>query len=114
MPRLMNLPNANKAIIDLQKLEGYCLNPEHPRGKHKARVFQSTLALTSADAEFLRDQLLLAATEGTATLTASDKYGVRYMVDYSVNSPDGVATVRSLWIIRDGEEYPRLTTCFVL
>lgn len=25
------------------KLTGYCLNPEHPRGKHKARVFASAL-----------------------------------------------------------------------
>ena len=26
-------------IVDRQKLTGYCLNPDHPRGKHKARVF---------------------------------------------------------------------------
>jgi hypothetical protein len=35
----MKLPGADVAIVDVEKLTGYCLNPEHPRGKHKARVF---------------------------------------------------------------------------
>ena len=30
------LPNPEKAFIDLNKLIGYCLNPEHPEGQHKA------------------------------------------------------------------------------
>jgi hypothetical protein len=33
------LPNPEKAFIDLNKLIGYCLNPEHPEGQHKALVF---------------------------------------------------------------------------
>ena len=35
----MKMPGGEAAIVDLAKLTGYCLNPEHPRGKHKARVF---------------------------------------------------------------------------
>jgi len=35
----MKMPDGDAAIVDRQKLTGYCLNPEHPRGKHKARVF---------------------------------------------------------------------------
>jgi hypothetical protein len=27
------LPNPEKAFIDLNKLIGYCLNPEHPEGQ---------------------------------------------------------------------------------
>jgi hypothetical protein len=37
------LPNPEKAFIDLNKLIGYYLNPEHPEGQHKALVFKSTL-----------------------------------------------------------------------
>jgi hypothetical protein len=39
----MKLPNAESAIIAIEKLRNYCLDPEHPRGKHKARVFSSVL-----------------------------------------------------------------------
>ncbi len=31
----MKLPNAERAVVDLAKLRHYCLNPTHPRGRHK-------------------------------------------------------------------------------
>lgn len=57
----MKLPNAEQAFVDMAKLRDYCLDVSHPRGKHKARVFQSRLGLGPADAERLRDDLLAAA-----------------------------------------------------
>ncbi|MGL5835460.1 MAG: DUF6883 domain-containing protein, partial [Waterburya sp.] len=30
----MKLPNGDKAEIPVQKLVGYCLNPNHSSGKH--------------------------------------------------------------------------------
>ena len=50
----MKLPNADQAIIDIAKLRDYCLNPQHPRGQHKARVFRSALGLDESNAEELR------------------------------------------------------------
>ena len=41
----MKLPNADRAVVEMQKLVDYCLDPEHPRGKHKARVFLSSCGL---------------------------------------------------------------------
>jgi hypothetical protein len=41
----MKLPNPEQAIIDEEKLSGYCLNPRHSDGQHKARVFQSALGI---------------------------------------------------------------------
>ncbi len=49
----MRLPNAERAVVDIAKLRDYCLNFEHPRGRHKARVFAAALGLTTADAEML-------------------------------------------------------------
>ena len=46
----MKMPDGDVAIVDRQKLTGYCLNPEHPRGKHKARVF-ATLGFTAENAD---------------------------------------------------------------
>ena len=43
--RMARLPHADGAILDLRKIEGYCLSTVHPRGRHKARVFATPLAL---------------------------------------------------------------------
>jgi len=48
----MKLPGGDAAVVELQKLTGYCLDPEHRRGKHKARVF-ATLGFTAENAEEL-------------------------------------------------------------
>ena len=53
----MKLPAGGNAVVDVAKIRDYCLNPAHPRGRHKARVFASTLGLTPTDAEFLCNEL---------------------------------------------------------
>jgi hypothetical protein len=58
--------------------------------------------------------LIQAAREGDAVAGASDEYGDRYAVDFEVSRGDRHATVRSAWIVLDGEASPRLTSCFVL
>jgi hypothetical protein len=86
----------------------------HPVGKHKARVFASVLGLTDADAEHLRNSLLEAAHTLDATTGETDEYGQRYVMDSIVVGPAGQATVRSSWIVRADEDFPRLVTCFLL
>ena len=34
----MKLPNGDRAVVELAKLTDYCLDPGHPRGRHKARA----------------------------------------------------------------------------
>src|SRR5438093_8229979 len=110
----MRLPNAERAFVDIAKLRDYCLSPEHPRGRHKARVFASALGLTASDAEALRAALLQAARTEEVTQSEADEFGQRCMLDFAMQGPAGQATVRSAWIVRTGEDFPRLTTCFVL
>ena len=110
----MKLPHAENADVDIRKLTNYCLNPDHPVGKHKARVFESALGLTAEDATILRDALLQAVSETEATPGEVDDYGRRFTIDFKMRTEAGKATVRSGWIIRTGEDFPRLTTCFVL
>jgi hypothetical protein len=45
----MKIPSASRAFIDPRKLEEYSLSLEHPRGRHKARVFQSALDVSIKD-----------------------------------------------------------------
>ncbi len=109
----MKLPGGTWAFVDLAKLSDYCLNPNHPRGQHKARVFASALGFTSAHAVDLQTQLLKAASQGEAILSGNDSYGQRYILDFEVSGPAGNAIIRSSWIIRTGEDFPRLVTCYV-
>src|SRR3954453_5560411 len=111
---LMKLPNAELAEVDLRKLNEYCLSPSHPVGKHKAAVFRAALGLTASEAQALREWILQAAVEGQAVFERSDEFGDRYRLDFEIATPVGRATVRSAWIIRAGEDFPRLTTCYVL
>jgi len=108
------MPNSERAVVDIEKLRDYCLSFEHPRGRHKAHVFASALGLTADDAVELRDALLNAARTLDATPTEQDGYGQRYVLDFPMSGPAGQATVRSGWIIRNGEDFPRLTSCYVL
>jgi len=71
----MKLPNGDGAVVDIAKLRDYCLNPNHPRGRHKARVFAAALGLTADDAETLCDALMAAARTAEAAATDQDEYG---------------------------------------
>jgi hypothetical protein len=110
----MKLPGGERAVVEIVKLRDYCLNPAHPRGRHKARVFASALGLTAVDAEFLREVLLRAARELDATPGEDDEYGARYSVDFKIARGERQAMIRSSWIIRRHDPVPRLTSCFVL
>ena len=102
----------DRAVVDIHKLRDDCLNPRHEDGKPKARVFASALGLRQAEASRLRKQLLGAAFE-EAVLTAETRFGNLFMIDLEVATSTNRATVRSNWIVRYGEDFARLTTCFV-
>jgi hypothetical protein len=102
------------AILDLRKIENYCLNPEHPRGRHKARVFRDSLAIERTDAAWLRDNLLTAVRQTEAVQLGADAFGTRWRVDAPITRHDRTAMIRTVWIVRTGENAPRFVTCWVL
>lgn len=110
----VRLPNGDRAVVAEDKLIEYCLNPAHPRGRNKARVFASALGITRQHAAILKSALLAAAAGREADLGESDPYGQRYTIDFPLAGPGGTATVRSGWIILAGDDIPRMTTCYVL
>ena len=110
----MKLPNGDRAIVDVRKIEEYCLSDEHDDGKHKALRFRELMGVTRDNSELLIGLLHQAAAQGEATPGKSDRYGRRYVVDFSLQGPAGTATVRSAWIVLAGQTVPRLVTCYVL
>lgn len=110
----MKLPNAENAEIDIRKLTEYALDPENPRGRHKARVFRAALGYTVENADELRQKILHCVRTVECSTGELDFYGQRYTADCRIKNDVGEAVVRTGWIIRQKETFPRLTTCFVL
>ena len=110
----MRLPGGDRAVVDIRKLRDYCLNENHLRGRHKARVFASALGMRAEHAADLRRILLAAATEAQASPLAKDHYGQRYVVECAISGPAGQGVLRSIWMVRLGEGFPRLLTCYLL
>jgi len=110
----MKMPKCERAVVDARKVLDYCLNPAHPRGRHKARVFAASLGLTSANADQLRDALLNSACSDDAKRGELDGYGQRYVVDFTMRTAAGHGAIRSAWMVRHGEDFPRLLSCYVL
>lgn len=110
----VRVPNAEHAFIDESKLRDYALNPAHRVGGHKARLFVLLLDMNSNDAEALRQILLNVIQTQDAMLGERDEYGQRYVIDFLLTWQDRQATVRSAWIIRLDENFPRLVTCYPL
>jgi hypothetical protein len=100
----MKLPNGDYAIVPLEKLRGYCLNPRHRVGGHKAHVFEAVLGLTAAQAEELQQHLLAIARTGEAVLGVQNAYGQRYIIDFAMTTAVGTAVVRSIWIVLIGQD----------
>lgn len=78
----MKLPKPQRAVADLGKLLDYCLNPMHPRGRHKERQFASVLGISQKNVEVLRSALLKAALDDEALPARDDDYGLRYVIDF--------------------------------
>jgi hypothetical protein len=111
---MSKLPNYIQAVIPLEKLSEYALNPDHPTGRHKARVFKAALGLTLADVYFLQSKIQQATIHEEAFQQDATPYGDRYVLDFNLTTAVGRATIRTAWIILHEEDFPRLTTCYVL
>ena len=107
------LVGANRAVIDPRKLTEYALNPNHPVGGNKAKVFESVLGFNQSNASTLMTQLQKGVMNVTPIAGKSDKFGTRFTLDIPVTGPLGSGTVRTGWIYKPGSNTPELTTLFV-
>ena len=108
----MKLPNGDQAEIPLQKLIGYCLNLEHPSGKHKARVFVSVLGITTDNAEQLQELIKIAAVEGEVVQQNTTSFGQQFKVNWIIPQVKGWK-LRTIWEIKSNSANPRLISAFL-
>jgi len=108
----MIIPNGENANVDIRKLYNYSLNTAHRVGGHKARLFAAKLGIEQQDANELRHILLEAAKSHDAEIGELDDHRQRYRIDFTLTWRNKQALVRSGWIIRSNENFPRLVTCY--
>lgn len=108
----MNLPNAEHARVDRDKITDYLLSEEHPDGRSKAFFFQRFgfhIDLWAVFADALRRHGLA----NPVTVVCEATYGTRYVVEGEVETPDGRnPRVRTVWIVERGTTVPRLVTAY--
>lgn len=107
------LPNYKRAFIASEKISDYCLNLNHPVGKDKAIVFKSVLNFTENDTNFLIAAILAELYNNECIPGIQDEYGKRYSVEIKIRNLDKEAIIRTGWIIKNNENFPRFTTCFI-
>lgn len=109
----LKLPRADEAAIDPKKLRDYALDPDHERGKDKARVFQSALGIGKGDWAYLRDQILDRLRESEVKSVEPWRRGFQYRVTVWIDGLNGATQpVATRWLVEQGEP-PRLTTAWV-
>lgn len=107
----MRLPNGDKAQLS-DKLERYCLNFNHRKGKDKAALFRDRLGITLENKVILESALLSAARRDDAILRSRDQYGEHFNIRLFMQTNVGESWILSCWIIRQGEDFPRLTNAY--
>lgn len=110
----MKLPNGHRAELG-HKLDEYVLNEDHPRGRHKARVFKSVLGISVGNSYLLQQAILdAAASSDEAVETGDHGFGMTYRLIFCMEGVARSAQVLTGWIIEQGTDFPRLTTCYII
>jgi hypothetical protein len=108
----MKLPNSENVIIPREKLSEYLLSESHLVGRWKAKFFRS-VGFGHEQVDALRDALMLLAKTGEVVVVIPTEYGIKYVVEGWIESPDKQrALVRTVWVVEEGENRPRLVTVY--
>ena len=107
----MRLPNADQAIIERVKLEGYLLAEAHPVGRFKARFF-ARLGLTAHNWRELEAALRSQHLPEPATPGPVEAFGQPFSIRAILKGPGGAALVTSVWFLRTGEAVARFVTAY--
>jgi filamentous hemagglutinin len=106
------LPNSARAIIPVEKIRDYVLNPEHPDGAHKARVVSAATGLRRSDYQSLIAQIRQGIVDHEAVQHHLRRGRTQFYVELPIKGPKGTIVVRTIWIYEDGSDVPRLTTLY--
>jgi hypothetical protein len=106
------LPNAERAVVEREKIADYLLNPAHPDNGGKAAFFLA-LGYTRDDWLPLAAALRRLALATEIAKSMETAHGIKYVVDGGMETPTGkTPVVRTIWIVDRGLDTPRLVTAY--
>jgi hypothetical protein len=107
-----SVPNISAAVVDPQKLHGYLLSPDHPVGRHKARVF-ACCGYARQNADELIAELKRVLQYGQLVDVVESFYGSKYIVEGDLRCFSGDRLgIRTVWIVEAETGTPRFVTAY--
>jgi hypothetical protein len=103
------LPRADQAIVSLENLRVYLLNPDHPTNGAKAAVF-AALGYTQSNCEVLAADLRAQHLVRDAAPGRFNPRGQTFEILATHVGPLASARIISVWLIEEGEDAPRFVT----
>ena len=106
----MNLPNAQHARIKKEKITSYLLSTSSSEGQSKAK-FSLGFGFRIEQWQIFADALQLHGASHEVVRVIEASYGIKYIVDGSLETPDGRNPyVRTVWQVDKESDYPRFIT----
>lgn len=109
------LPYLERAVVPLEKLSDYVLNPDHPKGKDEARVFKAVLGIERKHAEALAEIIKESLSRALAVERPQDEHGRSWTTYHEIIGLNAATAVISIaWKFTTQEpETPKLVSCHI-
>jgi filamentous hemagglutinin len=109
------LPNLERAVIAIEKLRDYVLNPDHPKGQNKARVFKAVLGVERKHATVFAEIIKETLVRAPATKNEDSDYGSRWVTHHEIIGINGRSAIITVaWLFKaEQSEVPVLITCYI-
>ena len=108
----MKLSNAERAVVEREKIADYLLNAAHPDNGGKAAFFLS-LGFRQEEWQTLAAAFRRLAEKFDIHNSMRSAHGRKYILDGRIETPSGKRPiVRTVWIVDRGVEMPRLVTAY--
>ncbi|HAC65527.1 MAG TPA: hypothetical protein DCF68_18850 [Cyanothece sp. UBA12306] len=88
----MKLPNGHQADLG-NKIENYCLNLNHQKGKNKATLFQNKLGINLSNADILKKAIKKAAINESVIIRKINEYGTHYNLKFFLKTDIGESLI---------------------
>lgn len=109
---MAKLPKAAEAIIPREKVVDYLLSTSHPVGRSKAAYF-GALGFEGENPDVFEAALLQHAVSSEVVHQEVNDFGEKFVIEGGLEGPTGSASrVRSVWIILNDDDTPRLVTAY--
>ena len=109
------LPNLERASILTEKIRDYALNPNHPKGRDKARVFKAVLGIEQKHADAFAETIRGTLPRAYAEKQKQDQFGTRWATHHEIAGLTGKSAIVTVaWIYKaEAPDIPVLVSCYI-